>query len=141
MIRQLNQLIHSKAFSFIRIMQFLIAVAIFTGFALMPSKYATALPASAPSLHFIGNFLLFSSAWVAWHGRTKLWFLVVLLVIYSVAIELAQWLTPSRTVDKYDLAANMAGLFAAFCFTTVVETFWQRLVRKYAFTAHKSQPY
>lgn len=135
MIKLIHSLIHTRFFSVLRVSQFLLAVLIFTVFALMPSSYVAELPASAPSMHFVGNFLLLTSAWVAWHGRTKLLFLVILLVPYSIMIELAQWLTPSRTVDKYDLAANMAGLFAAFCCALIMENIWRQLVRKYVHTS------
>lgn len=127
MIDRIHFFLNSKIFYFIRIIQFLLALSIFAGFALMPSRYAAEIPAPAPILHFIGNVLLFCSAWIAFHGLLKRVILVVMLVPYSAAIELAQWLTPTRTVDPQDLAANMAGLATGFCLAVLIEKIWRRL--------------
>lgn len=127
MIKRLDALLQSRLFRAVRIGQFLLAVLVFTTFALMPTRYVQEIPSSAPTLHFIGNFLLFCSAWAAWFGRTKLGLLILLLVPYSVAIELAQWLTPNRQVDQYDLFANIAGLGAGYLFALALEGLWSGL--------------
>ena len=62
------------------------------------------------TLHFIGNFLLFLSAWLACYGRFNIGLLLLALVPYSLTIELLQWLAPSRFVDSRDMLANGLGL-------------------------------
>lgn len=130
MIRSIDRWLHSPFFRFVRVAQFVVAVAIFTGLALMPQRHIQTLPASDGYLHFVGNFLLFCSAWVAWHKRTKIAILIVLLVVYSVAIELAQWLTPSRYVDKSDIVANILGLLTGYVFALVAERLWTGLLHQ-----------
>lgn len=130
MIRSIDRWLHSPFVRFVRVAQFIVAVAIFTGLALMPQRYIQTVPTSDSYLHFVGNFLLFCSAWVAWHRRTKITILIVLLVVYSVAIELAQWLTPSRYVDKSDIAANMLGLLTGYVFALAAEKLWAGLLHQ-----------
>jgi VanZ family protein len=120
---------HTKIALWLRIIQFLIALMVFTAGALMPSNYITA-STSDHTLHFIGNALLFLSASVAAFGRMKLGMLILLLIPYSLLIELSQWLTPSRQVDSKDMIANMLGLTCGFLMAHAVERGWSRLRRK-----------
>ncbi len=93
----------------LRVGQFVIAVCIFTYMALMPASMLKTQQADS-TLHFIGNFLLFLSAWLACYGRFNIGLLLLALVPYSLTIELLQWLAPSRFVDSRDMLANGLGL-------------------------------
>jgi VanZ family protein len=56
---------------------------------------------------FVLGLLAFTSRWpVRW------WGVAVVLILYAVATEAVQWFVPSRTVDPWDLAQNLAGLAA-----------------------------
>ena len=89
--------------------QFVVAVCIFTYAALMPASVLKTEQADS-TLHFVGNFLLFLSAWLACYGRFNIGILLLALVPYSLTIELTQWLAPSRFVDSRDMLANGLGL-------------------------------
>lgn len=91
----------------------------------MPAAYVPTQ--SDHTLHFFGNVLLFLSASVASFGRMKLGMLVLLLIPYSLLIELSQWLTPSRQVDSKDVIANMLGLTCGYMLAHVIERLWSRL--------------
>ncbi len=124
MITFIDSILQSKLFRILRTAQFIIALAVFTLFALMPSRYVHEIPSSAPTLHFLGNLLIFASAWVAWRHRCRLLLLLIILIPYSILIELAQWLTPSRQVDPMDLIANFCGLFVGFLVAWGLESWW-----------------
>ncbi len=87
----------------------MVAVCVFTYAALMPASMLRTEQADS-TLHFVGNFLLFLSAWLACYGRFNIGVVLLGLVPYSLAIELAQWLAPSRFVDSRDMLANGLGL-------------------------------
>lgn len=61
-------------------------------------------------LHFTGNVLLFLSAWLAGYGRISVWLMLAMLVPYSLLVELAQWLAPSRVPNGSDMLTNVLGL-------------------------------
>lgn len=107
--------------------QFFVALALFTYVALMPATYITTNQPDH-TLHFVGNILLFLSASVAALGRMKLGILILLLVPYSMLIELAQWLSPSRQVDSADIVANMLGLICGYVIAHTIEWVWGKLV-------------
>lgn len=75
-------------------------------------------------MHFLGNILLFLSAYVAAGGRIKLWMVVALLIPYTIAIELSQSFTVSRHVDPRDAAANIGGLITGFVIAWSLNKFW-----------------
>lgn len=109
-------------------LQFFVAVGVFTYAALMPANH---ISTNQPDhmLHFIGNTLLFLSASVAAFGRMKLGLLVLLLIPYSVLIELSQWLTPTRQVDGKDVVANMLGLTCGYAIAHMVEWVWAKMTK------------
>lgn len=125
----LDALLRTKIVLFLRVAQFFTALAIFTYAALMPATYITT---SQPDhvLHFIGNTLLFLSASIAAFGRMKLGILILLLIPYSLLIELSQWLSPSRHVDSKDIIANMLGLTCGYIIAHASEWLWSRLIRR-----------
>ncbi len=129
MINAINTLIQTRAFHWLRIIQFIIALCIFSFAALMPPQYATSLNQPDWSLHFLGNLLLFMSASVACYGRLKIALLVVLLLPYSVLIELAQHYMPGRFVDARDMLFNFLGLLAGLVIASLLEQLWRRISR------------
>lgn len=113
----------------LRILQFFLAAGIFAYAALMPASHINTSH-SDHTLHFVGNVLLFLSASVAAFGRMKLGLLILMLIPYSLLIEMTQWLTPSRTVDSKDVMANMLGLVCGYVIALVVERVWTVLTRR-----------
>lgn len=126
-IKTLQALLQTKIVLGLKVAQFFVALALFTYLALMPATYIPTAH-SDHTLHFVGNILLFLSASVAAHGRMKLGILILLLVPYSMLIEVAQWLSPSRQVDSADIVANMLGLICGFIIVHTVEWAWGKLV-------------
>jgi glycopeptide antibiotics resistance protein len=125
MIRIIDNLLKSRLFFWVRIIQFIIALAIFAFAALMPNSYVPQ-GASDHTLHMMGNTLLFLSASVALMGRLKLGILIFLLIPYSLLIEASQSLTPGRQVDIHDVWANLAGLAIGYLLAHIFEWIWQK---------------
>lgn len=132
MISLIEHFINTRLFFWLRWGQFALALTVFTGLALLPSTYINQMASSDKSLHFLGNMLLFGSAWVAFFGRMKIGLVIILLVPYSLLVEVAQWLAPSRQVDYQDMLANMAGLLAGYVVANVIEWYWARLTFRYS---------
>ena len=101
------------AWRFTRRAQFGLALVIFAIAALMPSRYVTQATSDS-TLHFIGNALLYLSASLALFDRVRLRHLLALLALYSLTIEFAQVLTPSRQLDPRDMFANVCGLMTGY---------------------------
>ena len=131
MIASIDLFIKSRFFSYLRFLQFFAAIVIFTFAALMPQKYLAGVHATDSSLHFLGNVLLFLSASLALYKKLRFTTLVVLLLPYSVAIELAQWLTPARQVDPKDIFNNIAGLVTGLLIVYCLTNTWIRLSEKH----------
>lgn len=112
----------------LRIFQFIVAIAIFCYAALTPNPQIVGQH-SDTSLHFVGNVLLFMSAWVAFWGRLALWKLLVLLLPFSGAIEFAQYFSPGRQVDIKDFAVNVAGLCSGLTIATIIHILTKRVLR------------
>lgn len=112
----------------LRVGQFVVAMCIFTYVALMPAD-TIIVPPSDITLHFVGNFLLFLSAWLAGYGRFSSWVLLLLLVPYSLLVELAQWLAPNRFVDSRDMLFNMLGLVTGLAVAIVLDRLLLQLPR------------
>jgi glycopeptide antibiotics resistance protein len=121
----------------LRVGQFVVAVCVFTYVALMPASMLQTQQADV-KLHFVGNLLLFLSAWLACYGRFNIWMLLALLVPYSILVELAQWLAPSRMVDDRDMMANILGLLTGLVIAFIADRTLIRLpkVRSYL-TKHR----
>lgn len=126
MIRTVDSILKNKLFLWVRLGQFAVALAVFTYAALVPAKYI-ATGYSDHLLHFVGNVLLFLSASIACYGRMKLRILIILLIPYSLMIELSQWLAPSRHLDTYDMLVNFAGLLTGFAVAFLCEWGWSRI--------------
>lgn len=95
--------------SMIRVPQFALAIAIFYYMALMPAGDA---PSKYPDelLHFVGNFLLICSGYLAMFNKVSLIKTLSLCLVLSVIAELCQNLTASRVADPADLVVNILGL-------------------------------
>ena len=94
--------------------QFILAVIIYLGLLLMASPPIGKVSLDDHALHFIGNFLLFASAWVAFskhHSSLKIFLLCIPFAVFG---EFAQYFVSARTVDPYDALANLCGLLLAF---------------------------
>lgn len=112
----------------LRMLQFVVALSIFCYAALSPAPQFAGQHADT-SLHFVGNILLFVSAWVALWGRLSVRVLVMLLLPFSCAIELAQYLSPGRMVDIKDMAVNVAGLSVGAVIALVLQRVLGHLLR------------
>ncbi len=110
----------SPTFTWIRRLQFPLAILIFTYYALLPGNQVS-LSLSDKTTHFIGNATLYLSAWVALGGRFRLLLLISLLIPYSLLIEVCQYFSPGRTVDVRDMVANVCGLWMGFCLAYLLE--------------------
>jgi VanZ family protein len=126
MIKTLDRFLKSRCFFWLRISQFILALCIFTSAALLPGDKLPEI-SSDHTLHFFGNALLFLSASVAFMGRTKLGILILLLVPYSLLIEMGQSLSPGRQVDIHDVWANIAGLAAGYLIAHLCEWVWRKI--------------
>lgn len=118
----------SKLFRRCLIAQFVLAVIIFTYAALMPSDQVT-VNQSDTVLHVVGNFLLLTSAWLAFQTRISLHSLFALILPYSLFVEYAQVFTASRSYDVQDLLANAGGLIIALAFCYLLELFYKYYTR------------
>lgn len=94
--------------------QFVLAVCIYLGLLLIKSPPVSNVDLSDSTLHFVGNFLLFSSAWVAFGNNYTSIKILLLCIPFALAGEFAQHLVAERTVDPKDVMANLLGLFLAF---------------------------
>lgn len=126
MITFIELLLRNRWFRLLSIIQFFVALGIFSYAALMPSDSITP-PKCDYCLHFVGNVLLILSAFVATYGRYKIILFLFGLIPYSVAMELSQHFTRTRQVDPTDLSANLFGLIAGYIVALTVEFVWRRL--------------
>ncbi|SMF20828.1 Predicted integral membrane protein [Alteromonadaceae bacterium Bs31] len=105
-------------FKILRYGQFVVAIGVFAYMALSPAPPDVAPSFSDKALHFIGNILLISSAWVALFGRASKRKALFIAVLYSLLIEFAQHFSPVRQADFLDATANLLGITfgLALCF-------------------------
>lgn len=92
-----------------RIGQFIVAIVIFCYAALSPTPQLLAQHSDS-YMHFLGNILLYISAWLALLNRVSVFKLALFLLPFSCMIELAQYFSPGRVVDVKDIGINIAGL-------------------------------
>ena len=123
--------LHSPIMSKIRQAQFILAVIIFAVLVLIPNPASLGLSQNDLILHFIGNVLLILSAWVACLGRYGPIVPLIFAIPYSVALELSQFLTASRTPQLMDVGANVAGLLAGFLIALIIEKALIKNIKKH----------
>lgn len=130
MLSYLISKLNTTAYKRLRAAQFFLAIAIFTCAALMPGD-AVQINQSDLALHTLGNFLLLTSAWVAFGHRFNLHTLFALTLPYSLLMEYAQLFVPSRQLDAHDALANTAGLLLALLFCHCLIWIGKRYSRKH----------
>ncbi|MCV6604987.1 MAG: VanZ family protein [Porticoccaceae bacterium] len=60
--------------------------------------------------HTVTYIYLFCLGWWGWFFNRNCWPLALLLLGYGIAIELLQSLTGYRSMEMFDLMANVAGI-------------------------------
>lgn len=113
-------------------LQFAAAITIFTYYATAPVH----IPAGNTDavLHFVGNFLLFSSARLAFLKFKGHWFVLAFALIYGSAMEASQYFLPRRYFDPQDLLANWLGVFAGLSLALLIEFAVRKWIAKRAVT-------
>lgn len=109
-----DQLMHNALLTKLRIAQFLVALAIYTGLLLMPNPQMGGDDMKNFVLHALGNCLLMLSTWTASGGRFKAMGPAIFVIPFSLFVELAQGLTDNRTPELIDIAANFSGVLVGF---------------------------
>ncbi len=118
--------LNSKTWRRLRLMQFFLAIALFTFFALVPGGQIDVRAYNDKVMHFLGNFALYFSAWAAYRNRFNNMHLFLILIPYSVAMEFSQLLSPGRAFDLRDLAANLSGLATGLLLTFALERLYSQ---------------
>lgn len=101
--------------------QCLLALVIFTYYALKPFHGpggAIVLPAA---MHFIGNVLLMLSVAVAFYPERPLWILFAGSLIFSIGMEGAQALTATRDANLFDVLTNALGIVTGLGIIKAIE--------------------
>lgn len=116
---KLKKILHHPLTELVLWLQFAAALTIFAYYATTPVH----IPAGNTdvALHFIGNFLLFSSARLAFLKFKGHWFVLIFVLIYGTAMEASQYFLPTRYFDPQDLVANWLGVLAAFLVSLLIE--------------------
>lgn len=103
-----------------RRIQLILAISIYLGLLLISVPPTGNLDYSDSLLHLIGNFLLFSSAWLAMGEHFSPNKILFFTLPFAIIAELAQQLVDARTVDIRDVGANIAGLCIAYVVCTLL---------------------
>lgn len=116
---RISELLSNPAFNTLRRLQLLLAIAVYLTLMLMNDPPIGPDVYSDKNLHMLGNFLLFTSIWVALGEKIKTYYILLLAIPFSILTEIAQSLTLSRVSDTKDIVANIIGLLIGFalCFT------------------------
>lgn len=107
-IQKIDRWLASRWFLALCLAQFVLALGLFTYYALSPEGMAGRYPDEV--LHFVGNLLLFLSARLAFLRLGNIWFVVMFALFYGTCMEFAQHLMPRRYFDAGDLIANWLGV-------------------------------
>ena len=104
--------LNSPYITWIRIVQFPIAIAVYIFFALVPDPQSyIQVNYSDLALHAFGNCLFLISGWLTAVRRPRAILTALIIALpFSLLIELSQGLTMTRTPDLKDLLANFAGI-------------------------------
>jgi VanZ family protein len=92
------------------VLQFYCLIAIYTYLGLMPHPEAVVGNFNDLLMHFAGYFVAAFSISAA-RPQWPWWQKAVFLILYSIAIEIAQHYNPPRTFSLADIFANSAGVF------------------------------
>lgn len=94
--------------------QLVVALIIYCYLILSSSPINLDMNYSDKLMHYLGNFLLYGSFWLATVGRIKPILLLLALVPFVAAMEFSQYFTATRQVDMLDLGANILGLISGW---------------------------
>ena len=114
-----KRLSSNTVFQRLFIAQFFIAVFIYCSLLLAPNPGGTlAISFNDLFLHMLGNTILVTSTWLAFHKHSDIAGPVIFVALFSSLMELAQGFTDSRTPDIRDIAANLGGAVLGYvlCF-------------------------
>jgi len=81
-------------------------------------------------LHAVGYFLLFISCNLAYSPYRKLSGKILLLLCYSIIIEIIQHFIPNRQFSGLDILANLTGLTWGLLVTVYLKTKVAKIARK-----------
>ena len=96
----ISHLLSNPAFTSLRRFQLFAAVIIYLVMMLMNDPPLDPDAYSDKNLHMLGNFLLFTSIWVALGEKVKTYHILFLAVPFSIFAEVAQSLTLSRVLRR-----------------------------------------
>ncbi len=117
-------------------LQFYAMLLLYTYMGLTPAPGATVAAFNDLLLHFVGYGVAAFSISFARPGW-PLWQRALLLVSYSIAIEIAQHFNPPRTFSWLDILANSGGVLTGLALVTGLQRlrwFDHLLKRQYAMT-------
>lgn len=117
-----DQLMGNSLLTKLRILQFLVAIAIYTALLLAPDPQLGGDDTKNFVLHGLGNLLLMLSTWVASGGRFKAMGPALFVIPFSLIIEMAQGLTDNRTPELIDIVANFSGVVVGFIVCLVLNS-------------------
>lgn len=103
---------------FLCVMQFYVLLIIYTYLGLTPHPENSIPVFNDLLMHFAGYSVAAISISFA-RPTWPLWQRAVLLIIYSIAIEIAQHFNPPRTFSGMDILANTSGVFLGL-FTVIL---------------------
>ena len=132
-----DQLMGHSLLTKLRTLQFLVAIAIYTGLLLAPDSQLGGGETKNFVLHALGNFLLMLSTWVASGGRFKAMGPTIFVVPFSLLVEMAQGLTDNRTPELIDILANFTGVAIGFVACLILNS---QLVNRLRGMRVESQP-
>jgi VanZ family protein len=101
--------------------------------SLVPGTNDNDFDMSDKFVHALAYFVLmfwFSGIW----RRERHWILAIAIFAFGVAIELAQGITPSRSLELADAAANAGGILLALVLARFLPEGWCRRVEQYIFS-------
>lgn len=107
-------------------LQFAAALTIFTYYATTPN--ATVGNSPDVLLHFLGNFLLFLSARIAFLRFKSIWFVLIFALIYGTAMEISQHFLPTRYFQPTDLIANWLGVLGGLVLSFIIEWLYKKFI-------------
>ena len=107
-------------------LQFAAALTIFTYYATTPDATVGSSPDVV--LHFLGNFLLFLSARIAFLRFKSIWFVLIFAFVYGTAMEMSQHFLPTRYFQPTDLIANWLGVLGGLLLSFAMEFGYKKFI-------------
>ena len=129
----ISHLLSNPIFNNLRRFQLFTAIVVYLALLLMNEPPLSPDTYSDKNLHMLGNFLLFSSIWVAIGEKVKTHYILLMAVPFSILAEIAQSLTLSRVSDVRDISANIIGSLIGFTLCTAAAYLYKRNQAKKTF--------